>query len=190
MLRDNYVIKLLFGEQGTAAAVVGTVVWGIEGLYADRGHLEGAALGDQELLGDDGVLFGIGIEPVFRAVGEDAAVAVGGESVPAGYAERTQPPAVLSGKLVRRPQGSGPWSRQLDETAVFLVPDTVFGEDLVTDAEFISIREFIALNLSVYGALHEEAALYGESVAGSLDFLERLCECLAQADDARIKSLL
>ena len=29
MLRDNYVIKLLFGEQGTATAVVGTVVRGI-----------------------------------------------------------------------------------------------------------------------------------------------------------------
>ena len=148
----------------------------IEGLYADRGHLEGAGLGDQELFRDDCILLWVGVEPVFGAVSEDAAVAVRAEGPPAGYAERPQPPAVIAGQLVRRPQGCGPGGCQLYETTVFLVPYTVFGKDFVSYIEILTVREFVALHFTVHRTLNEEAALYRKAVACGLDFFERLGE--------------
>ena len=76
--------------------VAGTVVRGVERLDADCRGLEGSGLGDQELLSDSGFLFRIGVEPVLGAAGEDAAVAVRAECMPAGDGQRPQPPAVVA----------------------------------------------------------------------------------------------
>ena len=70
-----HVLELL-AAQDAVEGVVGAVVGGVERFYGhDRGGKR-TALGDEEFLGNDGILLGVGVEEVLGPVGLDITVAL------------------------------------------------------------------------------------------------------------------
>ena len=140
----------------------------IEGLDRHDRSGEYALLGYEEVLRHSCFLLRIDIEPVLRTVSLDIPVALRGHRPDSVHGKRAEPPAVGSGKLVRRAERGLTGSGQFHETAVLLIPDPVLSGHLVTNTEFHS-REYLqtvllpvlALYLFVEMALDREAVSCG-----------------------------
>ena len=81
--------KSLYHQVIRCGSGVGAVVRGVEGFNFGDGGLEGAGLSHEEVFGDGGAAFGVGVEIENRAVGLHVTVAARGDTVPAVNGQRS-----------------------------------------------------------------------------------------------------
>ena len=85
-------------------AIIRPVVRGVQGLYRDNRSLEGPLLRHKKFLSDDGLVLRLDIEIVLCTIGLDIPIALRGDGEGTVEAYDSQPPAVIAGKLVNRPE--------------------------------------------------------------------------------------
>jgi hypothetical protein len=137
----------------------------VQGFYRDGWSGEGSFLGDEEFFCHGGVLFGIDVEEILRPVGLDIAVTLRSDRI--GSTHGPCPPSDMAGKLVHGPEGGLPGSRQFYETTVFLVPDLILADDLVTYSELHPGIDLDPADLGILAKyLLVEMPLDSEAVAG------------------------